>query len=162
MAKPPPSPITSVSSPTTPVFFTRISDRDLTEIELHSVESINDLYRTHPEYNHKGTRHCRAIYRLASKGTTEMCCSLLPIGYSRYNLHCLYGLFRQQTTSSSSCSLHHWKPPSQGQTSGLSDGASNDKSMAEDVPRPVDAHLVSMHRDSTNTIDATSYLLFLR
>nr|XP_046199397.1 uncharacterized protein si:dkey-20d21.12 [Oncorhynchus gorbuscha]XP_046199398.1 uncharacterized protein si:dkey-20d21.12 [Oncorhynchus gorbuscha] len=56
MAKPPPTPITSVSSPTTPVFFTRISDRDLTEIELHSVESINDLHRTHPEYNHKGSR----------------------------------------------------------------------------------------------------------
>ncbi|KAM9506674.1 uncharacterized protein ACWYII_048380 isoform 2-T3 [Salvelinus alpinus] len=49
MAKQPPS-------PTTPVFFTRISDRDLTEIELHSVESINDLHRTHPEHNHKGSR----------------------------------------------------------------------------------------------------------
>lgn len=154
MAKQPPS-------PTTPVFFTRISDRDLTEIELHSVESINDLHRTHPEYNHKGTTHCRAVsysYRLASKGTTEMCCSLLPIGYSRCNLHCLYGLFRHQTTSSSSCSLHQWEPPSQGQ----SDGASNDKSMAEDVPRPVDTHLVSIHHDSADAIDATSYLLFLR
>ncbi|KAL1021383.1 hypothetical protein UPYG_G00012600 [Umbra pygmaea] len=46
----------SPPSPTTPVFCTRISDRDLTEIELHSVESINDLHRTHPEHNHKGNR----------------------------------------------------------------------------------------------------------
>uniref|UniRef100_A0A3Q2ZGS4 Si:dkey-20d21.12 n=1 Tax=Kryptolebias marmoratus TaxID=37003 RepID=A0A3Q2ZGS4_KRYMA len=27
--------------------------RDLTEIELHSVDSINDLHRTHPEHSHK-------------------------------------------------------------------------------------------------------------
>ncbi|XP_034152005.1 uncharacterized protein si:dkey-20d21.12 isoform X2 [Esox lucius] len=49
----PPSPATSESSTATRVFGTRISDRDLTEIELHSVESINDLHRTHPEPNHK-------------------------------------------------------------------------------------------------------------
>ncbi|XP_034152002.1 uncharacterized protein si:dkey-20d21.12 isoform X1 [Esox lucius] len=52
----PPSPATSESSTATRVFGTRISDRDLTEIELHSVESINDLHRTHPEPNHKGSR----------------------------------------------------------------------------------------------------------
>ncbi|KAJ8394836.1 hypothetical protein AAFF_G00041910 [Aldrovandia affinis] len=39
----------------TPDFF-RISDRDLTEVELHSVDSINDLHRTHPEQLHKGSR----------------------------------------------------------------------------------------------------------
>ncbi len=42
------------SSQTTPQFH-RVSDRDLTEIELHSVDSINDLHRTHPEHSHKGT-----------------------------------------------------------------------------------------------------------
>uniref|UniRef100_A0A3B3VNR7 Si:dkey-20d21.12 n=1 Tax=Poecilia latipinna TaxID=48699 RepID=A0A3B3VNR7_9TELE len=30
-----------------------VSERDLTEIELHSVDSINDLHRTHPEHSHK-------------------------------------------------------------------------------------------------------------
>ncbi|KAJ8015927.1 hypothetical protein DPEC_G00001780 [Dallia pectoralis] len=52
----PPSPASSVSSVATSVFCTRISDRNLTEIELHSVESINDLHRTHQEHNHKGSR----------------------------------------------------------------------------------------------------------
>ncbi|KAJ8370827.1 hypothetical protein SKAU_G00108550 [Synaphobranchus kaupii] len=46
--------ITTPPSPA-PAFF-RISDRDLTEIELHSVESINDLHRTHSEQLHKGSR----------------------------------------------------------------------------------------------------------
>lgn len=41
------------STQTTPQFY-RVSDRDLTEIELHSVDSINDLHRTHPEHSHKG------------------------------------------------------------------------------------------------------------
>lgn len=71
-------------SPTTPVFFTRISDRDLTEIELHSVESINDLHRTHPEHNHKGTRYFQAVLCIviASKTTIEMWLSLLSITFS--------------------------------------------------------------------------------
>ncbi|XP_054464403.1 LOW QUALITY PROTEIN: uncharacterized protein si:dkey-20d21.12 [Anoplopoma fimbria] len=43
------------SSQTTPTSY-RVSDRDLTEIELHSVDSINDLHRTHPELSHKGIR----------------------------------------------------------------------------------------------------------
>lgn len=42
------------SSQTTPQFY-RVSERDLTEIELHSVDSINDLHRTHAEHSHKGT-----------------------------------------------------------------------------------------------------------
>lgn len=42
------------SSQTTPQFY-RVSERDLTEIELHSVDSINDLHRTHHEHSHKGT-----------------------------------------------------------------------------------------------------------
>lgn len=42
------------SSQTTPQLY-RVSDKDLTEIELHSVDSINDLHRTHHEHSHKGT-----------------------------------------------------------------------------------------------------------
>lgn len=41
------------SCQSTPQFY-RISDKDLTEIELHSVDSINDLHRTH-DHSHKGT-----------------------------------------------------------------------------------------------------------
>lgn len=41
------------SCQSTPQFY-RISDKDLTEIELHSVDSINDLHRMH-EHSHKGT-----------------------------------------------------------------------------------------------------------
>ncbi|XP_051509587.1 uncharacterized protein si:dkey-20d21.12 [Myxocyprinus asiaticus] len=36
-----------------PPAFVRVSDRDLTEIELHSVDSINDLHRTHFEQYNK-------------------------------------------------------------------------------------------------------------
>uniref|UniRef100_A0A087X5K6 Si:dkey-20d21.12 n=1 Tax=Poecilia formosa TaxID=48698 RepID=A0A087X5K6_POEFO len=46
------------SSQTTPQFY-RVSERDLTEIELHSVDSINDLHRTHPEHSHKGAHSLR-------------------------------------------------------------------------------------------------------
>ncbi|XP_041860871.1 uncharacterized protein si:dkey-20d21.12 isoform X2 [Melanotaenia boesemani] len=49
------------SSQTTPQFY-RVSERDLTEIELHSVDSINDLHRTHPEHSHKGMRPPRPAY----------------------------------------------------------------------------------------------------
>lgn len=42
------------SSQTTPQF-QRVSERDLTEIELHSVDSISDLHRTHHDHSHKGT-----------------------------------------------------------------------------------------------------------
>ncbi|XP_056131158.1 uncharacterized protein si:dkey-20d21.12 [Lampris incognitus] len=48
------------SSQTTPQFY-RVSDRDLTEIELHSVDSINDLHRIHPEHSHKGMRPPRPL-----------------------------------------------------------------------------------------------------
>lgn len=41
------------SCQSTPQFY-RVSDKDLTEIELHSVDSINDLHRTH-EHSQKGT-----------------------------------------------------------------------------------------------------------
>ncbi|XP_068589109.1 uncharacterized protein si:dkey-20d21.12 [Cebidichthys violaceus] len=53
------------SSQTTPQFY-RVSDRDLTEIELHSVDSINDLHRTHPEL--KGMRPPRPAYSPSSNG----------------------------------------------------------------------------------------------
>ncbi|XP_052420142.1 uncharacterized protein si:dkey-20d21.12 isoform X4 [Carassius gibelio] len=36
--------------------FVRVSERDLTEIELHSVDSINDLHRTHSEQHSKGVQ----------------------------------------------------------------------------------------------------------
>ncbi|KAM4564014.1 uncharacterized protein PAE49_011929 [Odontesthes bonariensis] len=55
------------SSQTTPQFY-RVSDRDLTEIELHSVDSINDLHRTHPEHSHKGTRPPRPAYTPSPNG----------------------------------------------------------------------------------------------
>lgn len=43
----------STPSPPPPAFV-RVSERDLTEIELHSVESISDLHRAHPEHHPKG------------------------------------------------------------------------------------------------------------
>ncbi|XP_061889825.1 uncharacterized protein si:dkey-20d21.12 [Entelurus aequoreus] len=55
------------SSQTTPQTY-RVNDRDLTEIELHSVDSINDLHRTHPEHNHKGSRPPRPTYTPSVNG----------------------------------------------------------------------------------------------
>ncbi|KAF4072473.1 hypothetical protein AMELA_G00263360 [Ameiurus melas] len=47
----------SVRSPSSPSSaFVPISDKDMTEIELHSVDSISDLHRTHPEQHSKGVR----------------------------------------------------------------------------------------------------------
>ncbi|KAG9270919.1 hypothetical protein AMEX_G15930 [Astyanax mexicanus] len=40
------------SSPTPPSFL-RVSDKDLTEIELHSADSISDLHRIHTEQHSK-------------------------------------------------------------------------------------------------------------
>ncbi|XP_050973571.1 uncharacterized protein si:dkey-20d21.12 [Labeo rohita] len=45
----------STPSPPPPAFV-RVSERDLTEIELHSVDSINDLHRTHTEQHSKGVQ----------------------------------------------------------------------------------------------------------
>ncbi|XP_060788720.1 uncharacterized protein si:dkey-20d21.12 [Neoarius graeffei] len=42
--------------PSPPSAFVPISDKDMTEIELHSVDSISDLHRTHPEQHSKGVR----------------------------------------------------------------------------------------------------------
>ncbi|XP_077371325.1 uncharacterized protein LOC144014878 isoform X2 [Festucalex cinctus] len=47
----------------------RVKDKDLTEIELHSVDSINDLHRTHPEHIHKGTKPPRPAYTPSVNGT---------------------------------------------------------------------------------------------
>nr|XP_046253643.1 uncharacterized protein si:dkey-20d21.12 [Scatophagus argus]XP_046253644.1 uncharacterized protein si:dkey-20d21.12 [Scatophagus argus]XP_046253645.1 uncharacterized protein si:dkey-20d21.12 [Scatophagus argus]XP_046253646.1 uncharacterized protein si:dkey-20d21.12 [Scatophagus argus] len=55
------------SSQTTPQFY-RVSDKDLTEIELHSVDSINDLHRTHHEHSQKGTRPPRPAYTPSPNG----------------------------------------------------------------------------------------------
>ncbi|KAK2897863.1 uncharacterized protein si:dkey-20d21.12 [Channa argus] len=60
------------SSQTTPQFY-RVSDRDLTEIELHSVDSINDLHRTHPEHSHKGMRPPRPLYTPSPNGNLQTC-----------------------------------------------------------------------------------------
>ncbi|CAF93362.1 unnamed protein product [Tetraodon nigroviridis] len=54
------------SCQSTPQFY-RISDKDLTEIELHSVDSINDLHRTH-EHSQKGIRPPRPAYTPAPNG----------------------------------------------------------------------------------------------
>ncbi|KAM6925349.1 uncharacterized protein FYW49_005516 [Xenentodon cancila] len=55
------------STQTTPQFY-RVSDRDLTEIELHSVDSINDLHRIHPEHSQKGVRPARPAYTPSPNG----------------------------------------------------------------------------------------------
>lgn len=55
------------SSQSTPQFY-RVSDKDLTEIELHSVDSINDLHRTHPEHSHKVVRPPRPAYSPSPNG----------------------------------------------------------------------------------------------
>ncbi|XP_035761357.1 uncharacterized protein si:dkey-20d21.12 isoform X3 [Neolamprologus brichardi] len=60
------------STQTTPQFY-RVSDRDLTEIELHSVDSINDLHRTHPEHSHKGMRPPRPAYTPSPNGNIYTC-----------------------------------------------------------------------------------------
>ncbi|MCI4380674.1 hypothetical protein PGIGA_G00242870 [Pangasianodon gigas] len=44
------------SPPSPPSAFVPISDKDMTEIELYSVDSISDLHRTHPEQQSKGVR----------------------------------------------------------------------------------------------------------
>ncbi|KAK3540281.1 hypothetical protein QTP70_029615, partial [Hemibagrus guttatus] len=44
------------SPPTPPSAFVHITDKDMTEIELHTVDSISDLHRTHPEQHSKGVR----------------------------------------------------------------------------------------------------------
>ncbi|XP_051280472.1 uncharacterized protein si:dkey-20d21.12 [Dicentrarchus labrax] len=60
------------SSQTTPQFH-RVSDRDLTEIELHSVDSINDLHRTHHEHSHKVMRPPRPAYTPSPNGNLYTC-----------------------------------------------------------------------------------------
>ncbi|XP_040903914.1 uncharacterized protein si:dkey-20d21.12 [Toxotes jaculatrix] len=60
------------SSQTTPQFY-RVSDKDLTEIELHSVDSINDLHRTHAEHSHKGMRPPRPAYTPSPNGNVYTC-----------------------------------------------------------------------------------------
>ncbi|XP_035805077.1 uncharacterized protein si:dkey-20d21.12 [Amphiprion ocellaris] len=55
------------SSQNTPQSY-RVSDRDLTEIELHSVDSISDLHRTHYEHSHKGMRLPRPGYTPSPNG----------------------------------------------------------------------------------------------
>ncbi|XP_062854529.1 uncharacterized protein si:dkey-20d21.12 [Trichomycterus rosablanca] len=43
-------------SPSPSAAFVWISDKDMTEIELHSVDSISDLHRTNMEHHSKGIR----------------------------------------------------------------------------------------------------------
>ncbi|CAN9515752.1 unnamed protein product [Ophioblennius macclurei] len=60
------------SSQTTPQFY-RVSERDLTEVELHSVDSINDLHRMHHDHGHKGTRPPRPAYTPSVNGNLFTC-----------------------------------------------------------------------------------------
>ncbi|KAI3357257.1 hypothetical protein L3Q82_015704 [Scortum barcoo] len=60
------------SSQTTPQLY-RVSDRDLTEIELHSVDSINDLHRTHHEHSQKGMKPPRPAYTPSPNGNLYTC-----------------------------------------------------------------------------------------
>ncbi|XP_057676083.1 uncharacterized protein si:dkey-20d21.12 [Corythoichthys intestinalis] len=62
------SEMSTTPSQTTPQIY-RVNDKDLTEIELHSVDSINDLHRTHPEHNHKGAKPPRPAYTPSVNGT---------------------------------------------------------------------------------------------
>lgn len=59
------------STPSPPPAFVRVSDRDLTEIELHSVESISDLHRTHSEQHSKGVLPPRPPHP-STNGTLQM------------------------------------------------------------------------------------------
>ncbi|KAF7209442.1 uncharacterized protein si:dkey-20d21.12 [Nothobranchius furzeri] len=74
------------STETTPQFY-RVSERDLTEIELHSVDSINDLHRTHPDHSHKGMRPPRPMYTLSSNGNlhTHDGSAVSPRGHPLHN-----------------------------------------------------------------------------
>lgn len=57
-------------SQTTPQFY-RVSERDLTEIELHSVDSINDL---HLQHSHKGTHtHTCTETQSYTQTLTDLC-----------------------------------------------------------------------------------------
>ncbi|XP_068196977.1 uncharacterized protein si:dkey-20d21.12 isoform X2 [Antennarius striatus] len=60
------------SSQMTPQSY-RVSDRDLTEIELHSVDSINDLHRTQHEHSQKGMRPPRPAYTPSPNGNLYTC-----------------------------------------------------------------------------------------
>lgn len=60
------------SSQTTPQFY-RVSERDLTEVELHSVDSINDLHRMHHDHGHKGMRPPRPTYTPSVNGNLFTC-----------------------------------------------------------------------------------------
>lgn len=60
------------SSHTTPQLY-RVSDKDLTEIELHSVDSINDLHRMHHEHSHKAMRPPRPAYTPSPNGNLFTC-----------------------------------------------------------------------------------------
>lgn len=60
------------SSQTTPQFY-RVSERDLTEIELHSVDSINDLHRTHHDNSQKVIRPPRPAYTPSPNGNLYTC-----------------------------------------------------------------------------------------
>ena len=71
------------SSQTTPQF-QRVSERDLTEIELHSVDSISDLHRTHHDHSHKGTHTHTEHSQQGIQGHTRLeaatkCTHTLPL-----------------------------------------------------------------------------------
>lgn len=52
----------TAKSPSSPsAGFVWISDKDMTEIELHSVDSINDLHRTNTEHHSKGITHLFSV-----------------------------------------------------------------------------------------------------
>lgn len=71
------------STPSPPPAFVRVSERDLTEIELHSVDSINDLHRTHSEQHSKGISSCKKTVCMTLKSllvsTTQTYLSLAGV-----------------------------------------------------------------------------------
>ncbi|XP_044065918.1 uncharacterized protein si:dkey-20d21.12 isoform X2 [Siniperca chuatsi] len=83
------------SSQTTPQFY-RVSDRDLTEIELHSVDSINDLHRTHHEHSHKvqqggAVRMLTEAVREKDAAATELSLLIQELQALRHNLTAMRG-----------------------------------------------------------------------
>eukprot|EP00064_Thunnus_orientalis_P021410 superscaffoldBa00006475_g21573 len=74
----------------------RVSERDLTEIELHSVDSINDLHRTHPEHSHKvqqggALRMLTDAVREKEAAATELSLLIQELQTLRHNLTAMRG-----------------------------------------------------------------------
>lgn len=123
------------SCQSTPQFY-RISDKDLTEIELHSVDSINDLHRTH-EHSRKGTNSVELVHMTQDNNFGNyMCLSWLYFTFIFCRARCLY--FRNETSSTcirtcsewESAHIHQSQSPSSQQVADPSTGNVNSQFIA--------------------------------